>query len=113
MRDRGALGMEEQVVLGEEAGEQHPVPLLVGDLLDQHRRCPAMRTPPPRALARSRSAVRRPRSSGDRPAGDSALLDAQAGEGGTGRRLGEAAGGDDRLLEVAAELGGEGWHRVR
>ena len=71
-RDRGALGMEEQVVLGEEAGEEHAVPLLVGDLLDEQRSMPRAQTPPPSALARSRSAVRRPRSSGDRPAGDSA-----------------------------------------
>ena len=34
-RDRGAARMEEQVVLGEEPGEEHPVPLLVRDLLDE------------------------------------------------------------------------------
>ena len=34
-RDRGALRVEQQVVLGEEPGEQHPVPLLVRDLLDE------------------------------------------------------------------------------
>jgi hypothetical protein len=29
--------MAQQAVLGQEAGEEHPVPLLIGDLLDQER----------------------------------------------------------------------------
>ena len=32
---RPVLGMDEQVVLGQEPGEQHPVPLLIGALPDQ------------------------------------------------------------------------------
>ena len=34
-RDRHARRVHQQVVLGQEAGEEHAVPLLVGDLLDQ------------------------------------------------------------------------------
>ena len=33
------FGMDEEVVFGQEAGEQHPVPLLIGDLL--HQQVPA------------------------------------------------------------------------
>lgn len=32
--DRGPAGMDEELVLGEEPGEQHPVPLLVSNFFD-------------------------------------------------------------------------------
>ncbi len=33
--DRHAVGVHQQVVLGQEPGEEHPVPVLVGELLGQ------------------------------------------------------------------------------
>ena len=113
-RDRRALGVEQQVVLGEEPGEQHPVPLLVRDLLDEQ--WDAQR-PDPAAQGLGALAERGAQAAqlGRQAGRGLGVLDAETGEGGSGRRLGQRprtrSGAGDRLVEVATELGGEGRHR--
>ena len=100
--------MEEQVVLGEEPGEQHPVPLLVGDLLDEavdpeRLDAAAERPRPGRAGAAAQIPVclagRRRRAA---PRRASAASAASAPSSAASRAR------DDRPLEVAAELRREG-----
>ena len=110
-RDRRALGVEQQAVLGEEPGEQHPVPLLVGDLLDQERRSRGRerRRPGP---WRARAGPSAGRAAPPRGRPGLRVLDAEARQGSPGRRLGEAARAETTgAVQVAPELGGEGRHR--
>src|SRR5450759_136466 len=101
--------MEEKVVLGEEAGEEHPVPLLVGDLLHEQRDAerPHAATERLGSLAECRAETA---ELGRETGGSLGVLGTEASQGRLGRRLGETAGRDDRLLEIAAKFGDEGRH---
>ncbi len=103
--------MHQQAVLGQEAGEQHAVPLLVGDLVEEQG--DAGRLVAPAQLPRL----------GAQPAAQAALGLGHGREGRVARhgqgdqtgargRLSRVARGDDGAFEVGAEVGGEGCHGV-
>ena len=104
------LGMDQQVVLDEELGEQHPVPLLVGAFFGE-------------AAERSFSSEAIVKLPGLGPQGiaELALLrrhgrvrlvggNGQGSQRRTRRLLGSLAGGEDLPLKLGAEGGVEGWH---
>ena len=103
--------LQEQPVLGQEPGKQHPVPLLVCHLVTK-----------PADLLRARpqvTAVSKLPPSGSQPVSELLLsgrhrLVGRAPVHGkrlqrvTGRRLGNAPGAEDHLGQLAANVGGEG-----
>ena len=101
-------GMDQQVVLGEEAGEQHAVPLLVGDLLDQQRRAvgadAATEGLGPLAQGGAQVALLRRQDGRGAPAASAPRRASVARAAASARPRAR----DDRLLEVAAELGRRG-----
>ena len=97
--------MHQQVVLGQEAGEQHPVPLLVGDLVGQEGQRVGFRVIAQlaghRAQAAAQLALRLVHGRERLGAGDG-----QRGQRGARRLLRGPAGGDDGVFEGFAEVGG-------
>ncbi len=108
----GALGqghgharrVHQQVVLGQEAGKEHTVPLLVGDLLHQQGQARAHVALAQLARPRPQRPAQRPLRLAQAVEGLVAL-DGQGGQGGAGGGFGLGPGPDDGFLEGGANLG--------
>ena len=111
-RDGRAIGHHQEVVLGEEAGEEELVPMLVGAF--EHEAAGLLRFVGSQMVAKLSAAG----AEGDavlflvfgQMRRDFRLADAEPGDGRCRAFLGELAGGDDDAFEPAAEVGMEGWH---
>ena len=103
-RDRDAgLRVDQQVVLGEEPGEQHPVPVLVGDLGDERvvaSELTFLRTQRPTELAVGLGEL----------VEGLVAVDGERGQRGTGCGLGGRSGLHDRAVQDLAEFAREGGH---
>lgn len=109
-RDGHAVRVQEQVVLGQEAGEQHAVPLLVGDLLDQLWNAFGLAAAAELSGLGAEGAAEHLRLLAHRREGLRAL-DRKGDQGSLRRGFGRVAGGDDGAFEEAAIFGCE-WRHV-
>jgi hypothetical protein len=100
---RRAGGVHQQLILGQEAGEEHAVPLLVGDLLDQQRGAGGHIAVAELAGAGAQGVAQAALIAAE-AGGSNLALKGQGGEGGARGGLGGVAGVDHGLLEGAAQV---------
>lgn len=107
-RHGNAVGVHEQAVFGQEAGKQHAVPLLIGNLVDQGVHAVGLAALAQLAGAGAQSAAQAALGLGHGREGFVAAHGQRRQRG--GGRLRQRARGDHGAFKLAAQVGGEGWH---